>query len=516
MTETITYGRRITDLAAAHPGRLAVVHVTEDGGERLVTWAELERRANQAARLLLARGADSRRRSTDLSADEPGPPEPLVAIALRNTAEHVFFTLGAWKIGATVLPLRWDLPPWERDRILGLAEPSVVLAEAEAGDGPAPVVTVGELTAAAGLDASPLPGDPVPDPARAIATSGSTGSPKLIVSLAPGVMSEEAATTGMLGGLPSEIIQVVTSPLYHTNGFGCYFRLLAGARLILMERFTAASFVDLVERWRANHAVMVPTMLQRVARLPGVEGRDLSTIAAIYYGGAPLPAWAARIWLDLVGAHHFYFQYGGTEGIGGTQARGDEWLTHEGTVGRAIGCELRIQDEEGRAVPSGEVGEIFMRRLDGPPPFRYIGAPMPEVTPDGFTTFGDLGRLDEEGYLYVADRRVDMIVSGGANIYPAEVEMALSGHPGVRDVVVVGLEDPEWGRRVHAVVEPVDLRHPPSAGDLRAFCRGRIAGYKVPKSFEIVERLPRTDAGKLNRTVLAAERQPQRDQPDGP
>ena len=488
MTEPITYGRRITDLAADHPDRIAVVHVDGEGRERLVTWGELERRANQAARLFAARGGEGGR---------------LVVVALRNSPEHVFSTIGAWKVGATVLPLRWDLPPWERTRLLALAEPSVVVG-AEA-DPPAAVVTLQDLAASVELDDS-APADHVPDPARAIATSGSTGSPKLILSLAPGVMSNEASTTGMLGGLPRHIVQIVPSPLYHTNGFGCYYRLLADAQLVLMERFDAARFVDLVERWHVNHAVLVPTMLQRVARLPGIEQRDFSSIAAIYYGGAPLPAWAARVWLGLVGPEHFYFQYGGTEGIGGTQARGDEWLTHEGTVGRPLGCEVRIQDEDARPLPPGEVGEIYLRRPEGPAPFRYVGAPMPPTTPDGFSTFGDLGWLDDDGYLYIADRRVDMIVSGGANIYPAEVEMALSGHTGVNDVVVIGLEDPEWGRRVHAVVEAVDPHRPPSPDDLKDFCRSRLAPYKVPKSFEIVDRLPRNEAGKLNRAALVAER----------
>ena len=237
MAEPVSYGRRISELAVCVPQRTAVVHVDGEGRERLLTWGEVEHRANQAARLFAARGATA---------------GGTVVVALRNTPEHVFSTLGAWKAGATVLPLRWDLPAWERERLLALAQPEVVVG-AEA-DPPAAVVTLDDLAGSVDLDDSP-PVDRVPDPARAIATSGSTGSPKLILALAPGVMSDVAGTAGMLGGLPPDIVQIVPSPLYHTNGFGCYDRLLAGARLVLMERFDAARFVDLVERWQVNHAV---------------------------------------------------------------------------------------------------------------------------------------------------------------------------------------------------------------------------------------------------------------------
>jgi bile acid-coenzyme A ligase len=138
--------------------------------------------------------------------------------------------------------------------------------------------------------------------------------------------------------------------------------------------------------------------------------------------------------------------------------------------------------------------------------FEYLGAETPLPTTDGFTSIGDLGWLDEEGYLYVADRRTDMIVTGGANVFPAEIEAALSEHPKVGDVVVVGVTDPEWGRRVHAIVEPADATDPPSVEELDAYVRARITAYKVPKTYEFLDRLPRTDAGKLNRTALADER----------
>jgi len=165
-------------------------------------------------------------------------------------------------------------------------------------------------------------------------------------------------------------------------------------------------------------------------------------------------------------------------------------------------------------VPAGEVGEIYMRSTTTGK-YGYLGSSQTlPMTADGFATAGDLGHLDEDGYLYIADRRVDMIVTGGANVFPAEVEAALSEHPGVADVVVIGLPDPEWGRRVHAVIEPVDTAAPPSEEDIRRFARQRLAGYKVPKSVEFVDRIPRSAATKVNRAQLVAERAPDDPSPD--
>jgi bile acid-coenzyme A ligase len=169
--------------------------------------------------------------------------------------------------------------------------------------------------------------------------------------------------------------------------------------------------------------------------------------------------------------------------------------------------EIEILDADGHELPPGEVGSIYMRTPTGPVA-SYVGdnvAPLPR-TEDGFVTVGDMGWLDQEGFLYMADRRVDMIVTGAANVFPAEVESALSEHPGIADVVVVGLRDPEWGRRVHAIVQPADPANPPDLDEVIAFAKERLAPYKVPKTVELVDALPRSEAMKLSRAALIAER----------
>jgi bile acid-coenzyme A ligase len=466
-----------------------LVCVDPDGAEQEITRRALEVRANQVARAMEQRGVQQ---------------GSSVAVALPNIAEHFYATYGAWKLGATVLPVRWSLPEWERDRLLGLANPTLVVASVDGDGGSWSTMTLDEIVAATDLDGTPLE-DRVPSPARAIATSGSTGSPKLIVSSIPGEMDPDAPVNPLVAA-DAHTIQLVTSPLYHTNGFGCHMRLLAGGIIILVERFDAQRVVDLVGRWNVNHIILVPTMLQRIARLPDVQSAQLASIEILFYGGAPLAQWVAQRWLELMPPDRFFFQYGGTEELGGTMTDGYGWLSHPGTVGVPVGCELRILGDDGAELPVGEIGDIYFHRPGVPTVFQYVGAPQPPMTPDGFTTYGDLGWVDADGYLYIADRRVDMIISGGANVFPAEVEAALSEHVAVADAVVIGLPDAEWGQRVHAIVEIAPGSERPSDDELKDHCRQRLVPYKVPKSFEVVGRIPRSEAGKINRSTLLAAR----------
>jgi bile acid-coenzyme A ligase len=487
----VSFGRRIRELAELHPDAPALVIADLGGNERVVSWAELDRRADQMAALLAGRGVEA---------------GSMVAVAMANSPEHMMATVAAWRLGACVLPLRYDLPDWERNRLLAVADPAVVV-----GDWPLPghaVVTTAELDETASLAAGPLP-DYVADPAIAIATSGSTGQPKLIVSPGPGTYDSDVPayqTAQRMGSGPGQV-QLVPAPLYHTNGFRISHGALDRDELVvLMERFDAALCADLIERHRVTTVTMAPVMLLRLARLPGIEGRDLSSLRSVLQGAGPCPPWLVRFWIDLVGPERFFISYGASERVGVTFLAGDEWLEHPGSVGRGLSTEVRILDDDGRQVPTGEVGEIFLRQTtDGATGCVYLGAPAAKRTADGFTSVGDMGWLDDDGYLYIADRRVDMIVSGGANVYPAEVEAALLEHPGVADCGVVGLPDDEWGSRVHAVIEPADPESPPSEDELRRHCRERLAAYKVPKSWSVTDRLPRTEAGKLNHSALAAE-----------
>ena len=489
MVDEISFGRRLTALADEREGDVALIFAAEDGTDHPFSWRMLESRANQTARLLASAGVQA---------------GDTVVVALRNSPEHVAVTLGTWKLGASVLPLRADLPKWERDRLLAIAEARVVVADWEDPD--AGTLTSGDVKHGSARDESPLADDHVPPYSRLLATSGSTGTPKIIVGPLPGIYVEPEDLAASVAA-DAASVTLCASPLYHNNGFSyCYPVLLQGHQVVLMEHFDAARAVGLVERYRVTMTVLVPTMLQRVARLEGVRDDDLSSLQRVIYGGATLPAWVARAWLDLVPPERFIFVYGGSEVLGGAMCSGEEWLTHPGTTGLPMACDVLILDDDHQPLPTGEIGQIWMRLHTDAQPFTYIGTETPTPIMDGYRSYGDMGRLDDDGFLYIADRRQDMIVTGGVNVFPAEVEAALSEHEGIADAVVVGLPDPEWGHRVHAIVQPADPSAAPTEDELRAHCRARLSGPKAPKSFEVVERVPRTTSGKINRSRLVTER----------
>jgi bile acid-coenzyme A ligase len=482
--DLVPFGARIHELAMAKkPDDLALVFAAEDGSERQFTWRELDDRSTQVGRLLAERGLGTGDR---------------VALALKNSPELVFAVFGGWKVGAVVVPMRWDLPAWELERLLAVVAPKVALG----GD------DLGAIEASVERSTEPLP-VVTPPHSSGICSSGSTGNPKVILRQAPGLWPRNR-TSLMIeeswGPVSSDQTVLVPGPMYHNNGFMITTDLLSGFRTVLMERFNAALAVDLIERHRVTGFTAATPMFQRIARLPGVKDRDFSSIEWTMQGAAVLPQWLARFWFDLIGAEHFYMTYGSSEGAGVVATRGDEWLEHPGTLGRGWGgTEVKVLDSEGKELPPGEVGEIYMRPPGGIS-HSYLGnVSQSPVTAEGFTTIGDLGWLDEDGFLFMADRRVDMIVTGGANVFPAEVEAALSEHPLVEDVVVIGLADEEWGRRVHAIVQLAPGAQF-TAEDVIAFAKERLTPYKVPKSVEFVDRIPRTDAGKVNRGALVEAR----------
>ena len=458
--------------------------VSVDGVERGFTLDQVDRSANRWARVLARRGA----RLGDL-----------VGIAIPNSLELILVALACWKIGAIAVPMRWDLPDWERTRLLDALGAAVVVDElnregmaAEAGD---------EADAPLPQTVSPM--------VNGICSSGSTGMPKIILNTRPAAWTPEQCEPFAAHWAPVSRPQtiLVPGPMYHTNGFNPLVYLLGGDRLIVLEKFDAATVLDVIERYRVTTFTATPTMLGRIADVPGAEHRDLSSVEWIMQGAAAMPTELLHRWFDLLSPEQVIMAYGMTENLGLATLRGDEWLRHPGSVGRGFReTEIRILDEHGAVVPTGEIGEIYLRAPMNDA-YRYLGGAVPpEPTPDGFRSAGDLGHLDEDGYLYVADRRTDMIVSGGANVFPAEVENALIAHADIADVVVLGLKDAEWGRRVHAVVQLADGAAAVTADDLIRYAKGRLARYKVPKTVEFVDEIPRSAATKVSRSAMTEAR----------
>ena len=493
MTEVVQpfpLGRRIDDLADRHPHKIAIAFFPEKGEERRISWLELSRTTNRIARLFVAREVTS---------------ESMVVIGLPNCPEHLFSAIAAWKLGACTLPLSSRLPPREQQRFIDLVHPGLVVSDWDGIEGLS--VTPGELEESQGLSPEALPAQ-VAHPGKAVASGGSTGFPKVIVDPNPwGWSPDSLAIIGPSVGFRSGQTQLVAGALYHNSPFcWVHWGLMEDHQIILMERFDAARALELIEGCSVNYAFMVPTMMSRILQVPGVHDRDLSCLEGIFHTAAPCPEWLKRAWIDLIGPNHVYEAFGSAEMVGYTTIRGDEWLEHPGSVGKPEVCEVLILDEQERPVPTGEVGEIFMRLLDShDPTYYYLGSERAKTTAGDFVSVGDLGWMDEEGYLFLADRRTDLIITGGANVYPAEVEGALSEHAQVQDVAVVGVPDREWGKRVHAVIQPLHFKNPPSVEELNRHCRERLTSYKTPKSYRFIERLPRNAAGKIRRSALAVE-----------
>jgi bile acid-coenzyme A ligase len=483
----VPYGTRLSQIASERPDDIAVITVAPDGSERALTLAQLESGANQWGRQLAASGAAV---------------GSYVTLVIPNSVELVLAAYGCWKIGAVPIPVRWDLPQWERSRVLEAIGPAVVIDE--------PSCRAFAASAAEQSD-SALP-EAVPPTVSGICSSGSTGMPKVIIDTQPALWTELRTQPfmAMWSPVPRPQTILVPAPMYHTNGFNTLFYVLGGDRLVVLEKFDAELFLDVVEKHRITNFTATPTMLARIARVPGVHKRDLSSIVWILQGAAVMPHALLRTWFELLSPEQVLMAYGMTENFGVVVLRGDEWLEHPGSTGRGFrDTEIKILDPAGNEVPTGELGEIYMRSPVREL-YRYIGgAPPLPSTPDGFHTGGDIGRIDEDGYLYVTDRRVDMIVTGGANVYPAEVESALAEHDAIADVVVLGLRDPEWGRRVHAVVQPTESAGPGSSlteQDVISYAKTKLASYKVPKTVEFVAEIPRSAATKVSRSAMVAER----------
>jgi len=477
----ISYSRRITDLAAADPDRVLITC-----GDETVTRRGFEQAANRLARDLQGRGV----RLGDM-----------VTIALPNSIAWFVNTAAAWKLGAIPQPVSYRLPPAELQTIVELADSRVVV-------GVEPDVLPDRQCLPAGhiphpsIEDGPLP-DAVSPAWKAPTSGGSTGRPKLIVSGDPATLDPEARST--LGIDPDGCL-LMPGPLYH-NGplvWSCV-ALLAGAHVVVLPRFDAEATLAAIDEHSVDVVYLVPTMMKRIWRLPTAvrERYDVSSLRFVWHLAEPCPPWLKDAWIEWLGPEKIWELYAGTEGQAATIITGTEWLEHRGSVGRPAEGSVLITDDDGNELPVGEQGEVWLRSVTRETPsYRYVGAEA-RTREGGWESLGDVGWLDADGFLYLGDRLTDMILSGGANIYPAEVEAALQEHPAVRSCAVVGLPDDDLGNRVHAIVEADDDL---DAEEVLQFLRERLTTYKLPRSIEVVDEPLRDDAGKVRRSALRAAR----------
>lgn len=477
-THALHVGERIARLAAEHPDRVAVVVIDSRGNETSLTWEELDRQAHAAAWGLLSAGVGV---------------GTIVGVALPPGFAHVSAVIGSWRLGATVVPLNPNAGERERRNLKGALGGPIV--------GTGPWADIAPTVLDAVVDVPPVPSRGVPR--SATVSGGSTGDPRLVVRDRPWMIAEpsgsveEQAREGSLLG----VRQLVVLPLYHAGFSALYKGLALDNLVVLLTPFRADAFFEVIERHRIQYVQLVPSYMRMALEISDPTAYDFTSIIALHHGSASCPTWLKRRWIDLLGAERIHETYASTERVGVVGIRGDEWLRHPGSVGRPMSCSVRILDDDGQDMPVNEVGLIFLRN-DAPRQPEYLGPGAPLREQDNYYSVGDLGYLDEEGYLYLVDRKQNVINSGSIDIYPAEIEATLLEHPKVADAVVVGREHAYLGQALHAIVVPRENTDPPSTDELECFCRTALATAKVPLTYEVRPALPRTEAGKLDRRAL--------------
>ena len=483
---TIPMGQVPEYFAGLKPEETAVVF-----GDRSLSWLQFSNAVDRRAHGMISKGV----RQGDF-----------VTVALPNGPAFLETVYAALRLGAIPSPVPSKLPVAELNGILELANPSLVV-------GTLPAEITGWNTVASewtGEDArTPLP-NRISRHWKAMTSGGSTGRPKLIVASGEGVVDLDGINPLMPSGPDSKCCHV-PGPLYHNGPFSTSMMALNGGRCLVGSlRFDPEETLRLIETYKADWLYQVPTMMHRIWSLPPeVRSRyDLSSLKRVLHLAAPCPPWLKEAWIEWLGADVIWELYGGTEAQGFTLISGTEWLQHRGSVGRFVGgAQVKIVDEAGSTLPAGEIGEVFILAPGGRgSTYHYLGAEA--RTMGDWESLGDMGWLDADGYLYLADRRTDLILRGGANIYPAEVEAAIDECPDVSSSVVIGLPHADLGATVHAIVQlkPGQRSMGGAETALRAFLKDRLVSYKIPTTFEFVDDFTRDEAGKVRRSALMADR----------
>jgi long-chain acyl-CoA synthetase len=483
-----SYG--IAAIAAEEPERLAIVD-----GERRLTYGQLDRQINGLAHLLADRGVGHGDR---------------VSVLMRNRPEIFVAWNAVGRVGAIPVPISYRFTAPEIRYVAGDSNSVVFIHDKETD---ATVVDgLDELRASLDIDSVSLDDPRSMPPTEDFLgthvipmayTSGTTGRPKGISRSLP-TPAREATPNPIAAfwGFGPDDVHLLCGPAYHTApGVYSQLHLTLGAAVVVMQPFDAERCLELIETERVTTSHMVPANFIRILEADW-QRRDLSSIRKILHAAAPCPPAVKRRIFDVFPPGTVWEYYGMSEGMG-TVISPEEWLRKPGSVGRAFpGLDVKVVSDDGAVLPPGEIGTIRVSAIPGYE-FGYHNAPdkTAEAWEAGYFTVGDLGWLDADGYLFIADRRTDLVISGGVNIYPAEVEQAIAEHPEVADVAVFGVPDERMGQHVHAVVE---LRPGSTCttDGLLAALRGSLADYKLPRSVDFVDVLPREPNGKIRKNKL--------------
>jgi long-chain acyl-CoA synthetase len=485
--------------ARARPDQIALRQ-----GDATRSYSELDDRARRVAHALAGLGVRRGDR---------------VAVMVPNSIEFFEVAHGCGRVGAVVVPVNIHFKGDEAGWIVSdSGAAAVVVAEelqsALVGVRDVPRLVVGSNgDYEAALAGAPASGEVDPDgvigdgwPTVMAYTSGTTGRPKGVAIGEDDFRRRAAgvAASGERWGFGTDDVHLLVGPSYHMGPlFWSQMHLAFGGSVVIMPKWDARESLELIERWRVTNTHMVPANFTRILELPETvrDEYDLSSLKIVVHAAAPCPVPLKRAFMDFVGADKVWEYFGASEG-GGTVISPQEWLEHPGSVGRPFpGNEFEILDDDGNVLAPGEVGTIYTKPAASS--FEYHNDPEKTSSSHrgAWFTVGDAGYLDEDGYLYLTDRKSDMVISGGVNIYPREIEDALHQHPEVVDCAVLGVPDDRWGEVLYAVVQP-RAGSPLDADGVVTWCRDKLADYKRPRVVEFVDELPRDPNGKVRKPKL--------------
>lgn len=473
------------------------------------TFLQIHENANRIANALRANGLKS---------------GDAIAILTSNRCEFVEVLLAALRSGLRLTPVNWHLSQTEADYIIDDCEAKALFVEARFLDqnwvssshSNRLCISIGQTDSGAHEYDRWLAGhsaDDISDPEHGtllMYTSGTTGKPKGVLRRGPDIMEPQWGQTPVDYAHETDV-QLCCGPAYHASPLFFDIRrpLVSGAQIILLDKWESERVLKLIEEHRVTHMHMVPIMFQRLLALEqSVRDKyDLSSLKCVFHGAAPCPRDTKRAMIDWFGPVLFEY-YSGSEGGPGIIISSEEWLAKPGSVGRIEDPELLIiLDENGERLGPNQDGEIF-NRVDQDNPFEYFKAPEKTAAQQkgGYFTLGDIGRIDEDGYLFLTGRTAECIISGGVNIYPTEIDQVLAAHPDIADVCTIGIPNKEWGEEVRAVVE---LRaHAKESDDLRQsilnFATEHLSKFKCPRSIDFIDELPRLPSGKIPRETVRA------------
>lgn len=486
ISDFVTPGKQLEYISNVKPNETAIIYIDKEDNVKNITWKDLHIYSNKLAWYLIKKGFGKGK---------------VAMVSFPNGIEHILSTLAIWKTGGCYMPVSCKITDTELKKICKIIKPSVSFIDKEMPC-KTEIINIDSIIDICKDESEKMPKDVEANPNMISPSGGTTGDFKFIKqNMASGMSDEIIKNWFKMSGMEFEQRQLLVGPLFHGAPHTAAFNgLFVGNTIIIPRNLRPEKIVEYIKKYKIEFIQMIPTLMNRIIKLQDFNKEDFKSIKALHHTGGYCSPYLKEKWINTIGAKKVYEMYSMTEAIGITYIRGDDWLNHYGSIGKAFGdSKISIRDEKGNELGPNEVGEIYMTSPDNYCMTEYINHKPLEVKDGGYRSVGDFGYLDEDGYLYFSDRRSDMLVIGGENVFATEVETVLTSNEKVVDAVVVGIPDEEWGRRLHAIVQK---KEEITENELIEYLKKNLLPYKIPKNFTFVNCIPRGENGKLNRGMV--------------